>query len=167
MAQWAPDGGQTALMLAADEAQPECVRLLLPFSEAQATDVLGDTAMMKAAGVLAFFGDVGMPAFFGDAERATECVRLLLPHSDPRVRNRKGQTAIALAVRSELGAVADLLAPFSPPEDTAKAFEHFKREGMPAWAAKVEADELAAEAGLANGSDTASAEQPPRKAARL
>ncbi len=188
-------GGQpSALMVAAEHAHPDCVRLLLPFSSPLARDAEGVTALMKAARGKPLFG-----TRFTGAEGEEECVRLLLPESDalaadkrgmtslmhaafagraeslrlllphsaPYARDADGAVAMGWAVEAQQSAVADLLAPLSPREDVERAFKAFGKSGMPGWAAKLEAGELAEAAGLANGSDAVVAARARGNPARL
>jgi len=74
--------GETPLMLAAYNGDTECIKLLLPLSDAKAVSKWGRTALMIAAGR-------ENPAF----------VELLLPHSDPLAVNHIGQTALMVAAR--------------------------------------------------------------------
>lgn len=77
--------GQTPLMLAADRGELELVRLLAPFSDADAQDYLGRTALHAAA-----------------AGRSPECVKLVLemqPHVAAKVTAGEKNTALHTAVR--------------------------------------------------------------------
>ncbi len=89
--------GRTALMLSCVEGEAAFVELLLPLSEAKASDRDGETALMLAA-----FGHPG-------------CVKLLLPVSDPRACDADGWTALQWAVSSGSQACVDLLLPYGKP----------------------------------------------------
>lgn len=72
--------GATALMLASINGHEECVKILLPHSDALAQDGGGFTALMAAAG-----------------NGLVDCVRLLLPWSDPLATNNSGYSALMCA----------------------------------------------------------------------
>ena len=72
--------GMTALMWATRYGYESCVRLLLPVSDASATDTDGWTTLMWAAN-------------YGHED----CLRILLPVSDVQARDNKGRTASASA----------------------------------------------------------------------
>jgi len=89
--------GRTPLMFAASQSSVECVKLLLPWSDAKAKDGAGWDALMFAA-------QNGKPA----------CVELLLPHSDPLAASTSdGWTALMLASKSDAIGVMELLMPVS------------------------------------------------------
>jgi ankyrin repeat protein len=83
--------GRTALMLSCIEGDDAMVSLLLPFSDACASDRDGETALMLAA--------------FGHPR----CVELLLPLSDPMARDNDGWTALMWAASSGSERCIDLL----------------------------------------------------------
>lgn len=87
--------GRTALMLSCVEGEAAFVELLLPLSEAGASDRDGETALMLAA--------------FGHPR----CVELLLPLSDPKVRDADGWTALMWAAASGSEECVELLLPHS------------------------------------------------------
>jgi len=87
--------GRTALMLACVEGEPGFVELLLPWSDANASDRDGETALMLAS--------------FGHAA----CVELLLPASDPMARDADGWTALMWAASSGSERCIALLLPNS------------------------------------------------------
>ena len=93
---------RTALMLSCIEGEERFVELLLPWSDASASDRDGETALM-----LASFGHPG-------------CVELLLPVSDPRARDADGWTALMWAASSGNEQCVALLLPHS---DTTAATE--------------------------------------------
>jgi ankyrin repeat protein len=103
--------GRTALMLACLEGEDAFVNLLLPWSEAGASDRDGETALMLAAfghpQCVALLLPVSDP-MAGDADGWTalmwaassgneQCVELLLPHSDAGATNLSGVTALDIA----------------------------------------------------------------------
>ena len=87
--------GRTALMLACLEGEDAFVRLLLPWSEARASDRDGETALMLAS--------FGHPT----------CVELLLPVSDPMAGDADGWTALMWAASSGNESCVELLLPHS------------------------------------------------------
>lgn len=87
--------GRTALMLACVEGKAAFVELLLPWSDPDASDRDGETALMLAA--------FGHPA----------CVELLLPVSDPMARDADGWTALMWAASSGSERCIALLLPHS------------------------------------------------------
>lgn len=87
--------GRTALMLACVEGEATLVELLLPWSDAEASDRDGETALMLAA--------FGHPT----------CVELLLPVSDPSAGDTDGWTALMWAASSGNEQCVALLLPFS------------------------------------------------------
>lgn len=87
--------GRTALMLACVEGEAAFVELLLPWSDPNASDRDGETALMLAA--------FGHPA----------CVALLLPVSDPMARDADGWTALMWAASSGSEQCIALLLPHS------------------------------------------------------
>ena len=87
--------GRTALMLSCVEGDEDVVELLLPWSDASASDRDGETALM-----LASFGH-------------PKCVELLLPVSDPRSRDADGWTALMWAASSGSKKCVELLLPYS------------------------------------------------------
>jgi len=87
--------GRTALMLACVEGEARFVELLLPWSDAAASDRDGVTALMLAA--------------FGHPR----CVELLLPVSDPLARDTDGWTALMWAASSGSEQCVTLLLPHS------------------------------------------------------
>ncbi|MGX4642626.1 ankyrin repeat domain-containing protein [Massilia sp. SYSU DXS3249] len=87
--------GRTALMLACVEGEDAYARLLLPWSDALASDRDGETALMLAA--------------FGHPR----CVELLLPVSDPEARDADGWTALMWAASSGSERCVQLLLPHS------------------------------------------------------
>ena len=87
--------GRTALMLACVEGEDALARLLLPWSDAGASDRDGETALMLAA--------------FGHPR----CVELLLPVSDPEARDADGWTALMWAASSGNERCVELLLPHS------------------------------------------------------
>lgn len=93
--------GKTALMFAVERAGggEECVRALLPSSDANQQDNLGKTALMLAV----------ESAVRNDA--SVECVQLLLAASDASLQDKKGRTALMHA--AALGALnlVEILAP--------------------------------------------------------
>ena len=72
--------GKSALMMAAEYGDNKMVEILLPKSDAKATDTSGDTALMWAV-------------LYGTAQM----VEILLPESDVKAANTKGDTALDLA----------------------------------------------------------------------
>lgn len=87
--------GRTALMLACIEGEDAFAGLLLPWSDALASDRDGETALMLAA--------------FGHPR----CVELLLPVSDPEARDADGWTALMWAASSGSERCVQLLLPHS------------------------------------------------------
>ena len=87
--------GRTALMLACVEGEEAMVELLVPWSDATASDRDGETALMLAA--------------FGHPK----CVELLLPLSDPRARDADEWTALMWAASSGSERCVELLLPHS------------------------------------------------------
>lgn len=87
--------GRTALMWSCVEGEAAFVALLLPWSEANASDRDGETALMLAS--------FGHPA----------CVELLLPGSDPGARDADGWTALMWAASSGSERCLKLLLPRS------------------------------------------------------
>lgn len=85
--------GRTALMLACVEGEAALVELLLPWSDPNASDRDGETALMLAA--------FGHPA----------CVELLLPVSDPTACDADGWTALMWAASSGSEQCVALLLP--------------------------------------------------------
>jgi ankyrin repeat protein len=83
--------GRTALMLSCVEGEEAFVALLLPWSDANARDRDGETALM-----LASFGHPG-------------CVELLLPVSDPGACDADGWTALMWAASSGSERCVELL----------------------------------------------------------
>ena len=79
------EDGETALIMAASKNNLEMVKILLPESDATATDSLGYTALMMAA-----------------YNNNTEMVKLLLPKSDVKATNKWGQSALDLATDNEV-----------------------------------------------------------------
>ena len=94
--------GRTALMLSCIEGEEAFLELLLPLSEAMASDRDGETALMLAA-----FGHPG-------------CVKLLLPLSDPHACDADGWTALQWALFSGSQACIELLLPYSKPAAAAE-----------------------------------------------
>jgi len=89
--------GRTALIMAASvDSPPDCVRALIPFSDANAIDNTGRTALMHAAGG-------------GYAER----VQMLLEVSDAKVADGGGQTALMMACATRSTACVKALLPRS------------------------------------------------------
>lgn len=97
--------GRTALMLACVEGEDAFVELLLPLSDACASDREGETALM-----LASFGHPG-------------CVERLLPVSDPKACDADGWTALMWAASSGSEQCVNLLLPHS--DATAKTGSGF------------------------------------------
>ena len=103
--------GRTALMLACLEGEDAFVNLLLPWSEAGASDRDGETALMLAAFGHPACVELLLPvseAMAGDADGWTalmwaassgneKCVELLLPHSDASATSHSGVTALDIA----------------------------------------------------------------------
>ena len=87
--------GRTALMLSCVEGEAAFVALLLPWSEAGASDRDGETALMLAS--------FGHPA----------CVELLLPVSDPLACDADGWTALMWAASSGNERCVELLLAYS------------------------------------------------------
>jgi len=94
--------GATALMAAADMMAPDCVRLLLPVSDAKAADDGGWTALLRAC-------NDGTPAGF-------ECAKLLLPFSDPTARSAASFDPMMAAALSGGVELTRLLLPLSDPK---------------------------------------------------
>jgi ankyrin repeat protein len=86
---------RTALMLSCVEGLEAFVELLLPWSDANASERDGETALMLAA--------------FGHPK----CVELLLPVSDPRACDADGWTALMWAASSGNEKCVELLLPHS------------------------------------------------------
>lgn len=95
--------GRTALMLGCVEGEAALVELLLPWSDPNASDRDGETALMLAA--------FGHPA----------CVELLLPASDPMARDADGWTALMWAASSGSEQCIALLLPHSDATATTDA----------------------------------------------
>lgn len=95
--------GRTPLMWAAGRANVECVRLLLPFSSANAMDIERQTALMQAAA--AREGDVA------------GCLHELIRVSDALRRDRRGRTALHLAAACGQPDAVELLAGLIDPFD--------------------------------------------------
>lgn len=91
-----PDHGCTPLIFAAYQNQPECVRALLAFSNAQDPCANSEDALMTAA-------------FWGHAA----CIRELLPSSNPKAQNKRGMTALMISIDREHFDCAKELAPHS------------------------------------------------------
>lgn len=87
--------GRTALMLACVEGESSFVEMLIPWSDARASDRDGETALMLAA--------------FGHPN----CVELLLPVSDPMAGDTDGWTALMWAASSGNERCVELLLPLS------------------------------------------------------
>lgn len=87
--------GRTALMLACVEGEEAFARVLLPWSDPNASGRDGETALMLAA-----FGHPG-------------CVELLLPVSDGRASDGDGWTALMWAASSGSERCVELLLPHS------------------------------------------------------
>jgi ankyrin repeat protein len=127
--------GRTALMLACVEGEDAFVALLLPWSEAGASDRDGETALM-----LASFGHPtcvelllpvsdpmacdtdGWTALMWAASSGNEkCVELLLPHSDAGAINDSGVTALDIARVHDQQARAQQIRRHIPAEEAMKA----------------------------------------------
>jgi len=154
--------GRTALMWAAQKGFLDCVKELLPHSDARAADDHGATALMDAASMGAFSclsellaqSDASMVDVYGRnalmfAGRAgcEKSVRALLPLCDPRKKDKENMTALMWAVRADsLEGVKALL-----PVSDAKAVDKNGNDALAlaerhnCWAA---ADALAPLAGL-------------------
>lgn len=123
----------TALMHATTTLSLETFRELLAKSDALAKNDQGDTALTWAAYWL-----------------SAEVVEALLPFSDTRAKTNAGRTAFEEAWLhnaeddENLWKTLDLLAETGPEDVVAQAFEKGGAKKMPWWAAKLEADELAA-----------------------
>ena len=117
-------GGMTALMRAAQGCSAECVRELLPVSDALAVNNDGYTALMRAAysgsaecvrellpvsGALAVNNDGWSALMWAALSCSAECVRELLPESEALAVNSKGETAFDLAQGSGHQEIAGLL----------------------------------------------------------
>lgn len=76
--------GWTALMYAANHGHADCIRLLLPFSDARAQDDQGQTALMWAV-----------------KSSHAACIEVLLPASDALTKNNAGHTASDMARESQ------------------------------------------------------------------
>lgn len=103
--------GRTALMLACVEGEVSFVELLLPWSDAKASDRDGETSLMLAAFGHPHCVELLLPVsdpLAGDTDGWTalmwaassgneKCVALLLPHSDVTATNQSGVTALDIA----------------------------------------------------------------------
>jgi len=133
--------GATALMVMASEdmrSQEEAFRALLAASDPLSQDEDGDTALMWAArwGYL-------------------EAVMILLPHSDPKHKNSMKKTAFDYALTRDdnvkAWATLDVLADTAPRKKVDEVFKGAPAGEMPRWAARVEAEALAAAMAMPDG----------------
>ena len=126
------DLGHTALMQAAFYGHAECVKLLLPVSDARSTGgVCAETALMLAA-----------------SEGHADCVALLLPASDPKFRDRHtDSTALIKAAQDNHLAAVRALLPHSDigAKDMYQltASDWAKQQGHPKLGKFIDAYELA------------------------
>jgi ankyrin repeat protein len=126
--------GFTLLAIAANAGRAECVRFLLPLSDATALDAHGFTVLQVAAASKRFRGD-GEPD--GKGSDPLACARQLLAFCDPRARRQDkdglpGATALMLAARVGNLAMTKLLLPLSDLD----AFTVFdSRPGTAKWTA--------------------------------
>jgi len=88
--------GLTPLMVAVGQGLTDKARLLLPFSDARATDDRGATALMSVSQN-------------SGEEAAIEMLNLLLPHSDIDAQDDRGQTALMRAIDTGKNAIAKAL----------------------------------------------------------
>lgn len=107
--------GRTALMLACVEGEARFVELLLPWSDAGASDRDGETALMLAAfghprcielllpvsDPMARDGDGWTALMWAASSGSEQCVALLLPHSDATAATDSGMTALDIARKYE------------------------------------------------------------------
>jgi|SRR5476651_807663 len=118
--------GQTPLMMAAgsrsrndDEAGLECVKLLAPFSDIDAVDNSGRTALILAV------------------QRRAEplspfaLVALLAPLSNGAIQNADGDTALDIAIQSQNWPLADCLAAHATPAMRAATVQAHAAERFP------------------------------------
>jgi len=160
--------GRTALMAAAISGSPECVRALLPASDIDARDNLGRTALMLAAemaesglpNVQALLShgnpDINLTDDNGDTAPAhavsgkgdVRIVEALLPGSDISIRNHNRNSAFEFAMAARNHACVDAMSEKADRDAVERAFRMFGAEGMPRYAARLEAQELRVESGL-------------------
>lgn len=103
--------GRTALMLACVEGEAGLAALLLPWSDAKASERDGETALMLASfghpacvelllpvsDALACDADGWTALMWAASSGSERCVELLLPHSDASAATASGLTALDIA----------------------------------------------------------------------
>lgn len=103
--------GRTALMLACIEGEEALVELLVPWSDATASNRDGETALMLAAfghpkcvelllplgNPLACDADEWTALMWAASSGSERCVELLLPHSDVKATTTSGLNALDIA----------------------------------------------------------------------
>jgi hypothetical protein len=165
-------------MAAADSSRGTRERTLLPFRH-----LIADRATVTAPAMAEATEETLANAARNATAEGVGSVRVLfglsgpvalpLVPSEPSAKGPIQQNAIDFPVQISLAwawdwlaGVADRLAPRLTPEYAARAFEAFGKEGMPAWAAKREADALATVVGSANGAGALVAEKARARGAK-
>lgn len=95
-------GGPDALCLAAESGHLECVKLLLPHS---------DATRVGEHGTALHFAAHGSGGSIADPENAAACVELLLERCDPKALDAQGETALMVAARGHSPRCVSLLIP--------------------------------------------------------
>src|SRR5471032_2007997 len=80
--------GSTALAVAAEASHLDCVRLLLPVSDANEVDEVGMTPLMLCV--------------CGKKEQSLECARLLMPRTNVKKKDEEGWDALMCAATNKL-----------------------------------------------------------------
>jgi len=161
--------GDTALMLAAQAQDADCVELLLPLSDVGAKNNRGETALMHAAGAGIAVMKLLLPRsdpksvsrngrsalMFAVGATNLECVNALLPVSDVLAMNNKGADAFEMALSiAEFGdnfadvengdwMVVEKLASFVEIERLRESIARFAEDALPIANALVERHDLA------------------------
>ena len=154
----ADEAGGTPLIWAARAPSPECVKLLLPVSNAQAKTTEGQqSALMFAARksdpecLMLLLGESnpldkdcdGQTALMAAAQSgAVECARILAQCGGVRETDLEGGDALSLAVANEESEIADFLASWFSLDRVAQAVEKLGPHDMPQAAARLEANEI-------------------------
>jgi len=166
------EDGSTLLIKSAMRADADCVTLLLPFSDIQAKDRHGMTALMHAAksdqkGLCVplllpgsdakAVSNAGRTAFMhamGNNNRE-EAAKRLLPLSDWAARDAWGKDALDLALESGKFLTADLLAELVDFERVKQAVKDFPHGRLSVMRARIEREELAQEIAFAKPQEEA------------
>jgi len=91
--------GSTALAVAAEASHLDCVRLLLPVSDANEVDEVGMTPLMLCV--------------CGKKEQSLECARLLMPRTNVKKKDEEGWDALMCAATNKLSDLVEFLLPQS------------------------------------------------------